>query len=166
MRVSLVAPPFSHTLFGYLFLKPLRLTWHVSATAEHVYEGQLLGEFFTTWLVEGKVPRQDPDPGTTSGKVDCEWLKDWILKPDGTAYPWEDPLVRGEAVSLAQLLHTELGNIVHKDRLTIMIGRLNNKKQNVSDALQPIYWPKDLTTAALRPDKAVPGQEISENEFG
>ncbi|KAH7227281.1 hypothetical protein B0J15DRAFT_556340 [Fusarium solani] len=98
---------------------------------EHVYEGQLLGEFFTTWLVEGKVPRQDPDPGTTSGKVDCEWLKDWILKPDGTAYPWEDPLVRGEAVSLAQLLHTELGNIVHKDRLTIMIGRLNNKKQNL-----------------------------------
>jgi hypothetical protein len=47
-----------------------------------------------------------------------------------------------------------------------MIGRLNNKKQNVSDALQPIYWPKDLTTAALRSDKAVPGQEISENEFG
>ncbi|UPK93022.1 hypothetical protein LCI18_003957 [Fusarium solani-melongenae] len=141
-------------------LKPPRLTWHVSAIAEHVYEGQLLGQFFTTWLVEGKVTRQRLDPGQTSGKVDCGWIKDWILEVDGTSFPWEDPTVRGKAVSLAQLLHTELGNIAHKDRLTIMLGRLNNKKQNVSDALRPDILAKGPNDSSSSVTKV-----ISANEF-
>ncbi|RSM03030.1 hypothetical protein CEP52_007639 [Fusarium oligoseptatum] len=100
---------------------------------EHVYEGQLLGQFFSTWLVEGKVTRQLPDPGTTSGKVTCEWVKTWITEPDEDSYPWLDPNNDKKAFSVFQLLQSELGNIAHMDRLTIMLGRLNNKKQNGKD---------------------------------
>ncbi|RSL67275.1 hypothetical protein CEP53_003068 [Fusarium sp. AF-6] len=118
------------------------LTTRAPYETEHVYEGQLLGQFFTTWLVEGKVTRQLPDPGTTSGKVTCEWVKEWITEPDEDSYPWVDPKDRNKAFSVFQLLQSELGNIAHMDRLTIMLGRLNNKKQNQLFGQSYLYQPK------------------------
>ncbi|KAF6515930.1 hypothetical protein HZS61_004671 [Fusarium oxysporum f. sp. conglutinans] len=112
-----------------LFKDTERLTSCFSI-AEHVYEAQFLSQFFTTWLVEGKVKRQRPAPGTTVGKVDCKWVSDWIIEADNS-YPWEDPAGKEDIFSLLQLLHSELGNMVHQDRLTIALGRLNNKKQNL-----------------------------------
>ncbi|TVY74071.1 Chitotriosidase-1 [Fusarium oxysporum f. sp. cubense] len=48
-----------------------------------------------------------------------------------SSYPWEDPAGKEDTFSLLQLLHSELGNMAHQDRLTIALGRLNNKKQNL-----------------------------------
>ncbi|KAM0546636.1 hypothetical protein ACHAPJ_010774 [Fusarium lateritium] len=98
---------------------------------EHVYEAQLLGQFFNTWLREGRVTRQKPDPGVTSGMVDCDWVETWIGRADKYMFPWENPADPKVEVSLFQLMQSELGNIAHKDRLTISLGRLNNKKQNL-----------------------------------
>ncbi|KAM0342048.1 hypothetical protein ACHAPU_009776 [Fusarium lateritium] len=100
---------------------------------EHVYEGQNLGQFFTEWLTKGRIERQSPSPGTTSGKVDCDWIEDWIMAVDGDNFPWTNPSKPGEDYSLFGTLYTELGNNHNQDRLAILQERLNRKKENVFD---------------------------------
>ncbi|KAF4414954.1 glycoside hydrolase family 18 [Fusarium acutatum] len=100
--------------------------------AEHVYEGQNLGQFFTEWLTKGQVHKQQPYPGTTNGKVDAAWIEAWIMSP-GEDLPWVNPEDPSEEFSFFGLLHAELGNIAHKDRLAILLERLNRKKENVFD---------------------------------
>ncbi|RBR14417.1 hypothetical protein FVER53590_04351 [Fusarium verticillioides] len=99
---------------------------------EHVYEGQNLGQFFTEWLTEGQIKRQTPHPGITKGKVDKTWVENWIMSP-GEDLPWTNPVDLDEEFSLFGLLHSELGNNYHKDRLAILLARLNRKKENVFD---------------------------------
>ncbi|KAM0384982.1 hypothetical protein ACHAQC_011832 [Fusarium culmorum] len=100
---------------------------------EHVYEGQNLGQFFTEWLTHGQIQRQSPSPGTTTGKVDCDWVEDWIMNVDSVDFPWTNPSNPGEAYPLFGTLYTELGNNHHKDRLAILQERLNRKKENIFD---------------------------------
>ncbi|EXL68538.1 hypothetical protein FOPG_15425 [Fusarium oxysporum f. sp. conglutinans race 2 54008] len=100
---------------------------------EHVYEGQNLGQFFTEWLTGGQIERQRPSPGTKTGKVDCVWIKKWIMERTGGKIPWRNPLNPGEAYSLFGTLWTELGNNYHQDRLAILQERLNRKKENLFD---------------------------------
>ncbi|KAJ4124777.1 hypothetical protein NW765_014305 [Fusarium oxysporum] len=100
---------------------------------EHVYEGQNLGQFFTEWLTHGQIKRQKPYPGITTGKVDCGWIKKWIMAVDGVNFPWTNPSKPGQYYSLFGTLYTELGNNHHQDRLAILQERLNRKKENVFD---------------------------------
>ncbi|KAF5594009.1 uncharacterized protein FSUBG_9582 [Fusarium subglutinans] len=106
-------------------------TWSLSQ-AEHVYEGQNMGQFFTQWLTKGQIERQTPHPGLTNGKVDAAWVEDWIMS-SGEDLPWTNPVDPGEEYSLFGLIHSELGNNYHKDRLAILQARLNRKKENVFD---------------------------------
>ncbi|KAG5794556.1 hypothetical protein H9Q69_006372 [Fusarium xylarioides] len=111
-----------------------------SYQTEHVYEGQNLGQFFTEWLTNGKIKRQTPDPGTTTGKVDCAWLEKWIMAR-GRQFPWTNPAKPSVYYSLFGTLFTELGNNYHKDRLAILQHRLNRKKENIFD-LSSFYTEK------------------------
>ncbi|KAG7417481.1 hypothetical protein Forpe1208_v005351 [Fusarium oxysporum f. sp. rapae] len=116
-------------------------TYSINATAnmwclsqaEHVYEGQNLAQFFNEWLTHGQIKRQNPSPGITTGKVDCNWIADWILRVDSVNFPWTNPSLPREYYSLFGALYTELGNNHHQDRLAILQERLNRKKENVFD---------------------------------
>ena len=108
-------------------------------TVEHVYEGQTLGRFFNDWLTTGKVARQDPDPGQTTGKVDCAWIDEWITVVKSARDPWTNPINPGEPWSLFATLASELGNNYHKDRLAILLSRLNRKKEHVGTCPDVFY---------------------------
>ncbi|CAM1509829.1 Fc.00g001640.m01.CDS01 [Cosmosporella sp. VM-42] len=100
---------------------------------EHVFEGQLIGDFFDRWLVEGKLYNQLPAPANPTQKLNCKWAQDWILISDPT-YPWKQG---GGDVAFIQLLLSELGNMERLDRLTIYQARPNMKKGTMFTGKQP-----------------------------
>jgi chitinase len=101
--------------------------------AEHVFEGLLIGDFFTHWLHEGKIVNQKPEAISPSKKLDCSWVKDYILDIDPQNLWFLD---RGFVpVAFIYLMLAELGSITHLDRLTIFLARPNGKKGSVSTPL-------------------------------
>lgn len=100
--------------------------------AEHVFEGQVIGDFFTWWLDQGKVNNQRPIPVGATQKVDCTWTTNWILEDKNSLFPWK---LDGERVIFLQILLSELGNIANQDRLTIYLARPNRMKGAVSTAV-------------------------------
>ncbi|KAJ4386833.1 hypothetical protein N0V93_009731 [Gnomoniopsis smithogilvyi] len=100
---------------------------------EHVFEGQLIGDFFSQWLATGKVNNQNPDPGTTATIIPCTWVSQYILSvPAGSTFTLD-----GTVRPFIQLLLAELGSIAHLDRLTIFMARPNRKKGSMFTGNQP-----------------------------
>lgn len=97
--------------------------------AEHVFEGQLISDFFTFWLNEGRLNERDEIVYSTP-KMRCAVTKAWVNKVD-PAFQIIRNGVRGKA-AFPQLLLSELGNQQHLDRLTIMLARVNQRKGRVS----------------------------------
>ncbi|CEJ93482.1 hypothetical protein VHEMI09064 [[Torrubiella] hemipterigena] len=96
---------------------------------EHVFEGQLIGDFFDEWLDKGRIRNQLPVPaGVTGPKIPCLWTKQYI-EAVPKASPW---VINGRPSNFMYMLLDELGNIKHQDRLTIMQSRPNGKKGRVS----------------------------------
>lgn len=103
-------------------------------SAEHVFEGQLIGDFFDLWLNEGKIKNQRPAPASASSKFSCADSREYFLRAR-PAYPWllgRTPGAGGSPTSFMNLLLSELGSINRLDRLTIMLARPNGKKGSVS----------------------------------
>ena len=100
---------------------------------EHVFEGQMIGDFFSWWLDRGQVKNQQPTPITPQSRVPCQFTKDYILKGDA-AFPWQ---LDGKKSPFIQLLLAELGSMAHPDRLTVMQARPNRKKGNIFGGDQP-----------------------------
>jgi chitinase len=102
-------------------------------TAEHVFEGQLIGDFFTQWLDKGKVKNQFPSPAITFLKAPCSWSRKWITRTT-TNSPWKCKTSAGGSsrCTFAEYIIKELGNKENLDRLTIYGSRLNRKKGTVS----------------------------------
>lgn len=83
----------------------LALTNHISFSAEHIFEGQLIGDFLTHWLTQGKVKNQSP-PLTNAKQIhDCIWTEEYILN----YYVWEDKYVSNDVNFFTYLL-AELGS--------------------------------------------------------
>lgn len=97
--------------------------------AEHVFEGQVIGDFFTLWLDQGKVNNQRPIPVGATQKVGCTWTKNWILNSSNALSQWT---LNGKKTIFLQILLSELGNIANQDRLTIYLARPNRMKGAVS----------------------------------
>jgi chitinase len=84
---------------------------------EHVFEAQLIGDFFTQWLDEGKIKRQKPETKNPQTKFSCESTLDYVLG---------DTIWGGE--TFVQYLMHEIGSIEHLDRLTVYKARPNGMK--------------------------------------
>lgn len=103
-------------------------TWHrASYQTEHVFEGQLISDFFDEWLTKGKIKNQLPRPLLAIPRTTCSWIRDYVEKP--TSHPFTVNNKRG--AKLVDAMAWELGNIRHMDRLTIMLSRPNGKKGRV-----------------------------------
>lgn len=100
---------------------------------EHVFEGQLIGDFFNWWLDQGQVNNQLPTPINPQSKVPCIFTQTYITAQNN-AFPWR---LNGQSVAFIQLLLSELGSIAHRDRLTIMLARPNRKKGSMFTGNQP-----------------------------
>ncbi|KAH8655299.1 hypothetical protein BX600DRAFT_525229 [Xylariales sp. PMI_506] len=92
---------------------------------EHVLEGQLIGDFFKSWLAGGGVTNQ-PDsvilaPAQT---VSCNLIEEYIQETDHIYFTDSD----GKQVPFIELLLSELGNESHLDRLAILMARPNRMK--------------------------------------
>jgi len=108
----------------------------LTSLAEHVFEGQLIGDFFTHWLDQGKASALAAQ--TSTAQVSCSNIKNLFL----TAYrgsPWK---IDGETVPFIEKMLYELGNIAHLDRLTIFMGRPNLRKGIVSFSsfFHVLFW--------------------------
>ncbi|EWY82850.1 hypothetical protein FOYG_14938 [Fusarium oxysporum NRRL 32931] len=106
---------------------------------EHVFEGQVIGDFFSEWLDKGHIRNQEPMPKNPKPKVPCAWTREWIR----TEHPQGDWKILGRgaskqiSASFAQLLLSELGSHRHLDRLTLFAARPNRKKGGLFTAIQP-----------------------------
>ncbi|CAG8939269.1 unnamed protein product [Penicillium salamii] len=100
---------------------------------EHVFEGQLVGDFFTHWLAEGQIENQNPAPSNPGRTMSCTDSVDWVFKDKR----WPSHDFRGEPVELTffQLMLRELGSNGHLDRLTIFKARPNGMKGAVRSLL-------------------------------
>lgn len=114
-------------------LLKLWLTYLNLETAEHVFEGQLIGDFFSWWLDKGQINNQDPEPSNPQPKVDCYVSRQYFLEQDDE-FPWE---LDGDPVPFIELMLAELGSEAHKDRLTILKGRPNRMKGSMFSGNQP-----------------------------
>lgn len=95
--------------------------------AEHVFEGQLIGIFFTEWLVKGQVPNQAPSVTTRALYTrTCDWVSDYIEGNGHLSVYWFYP--NGEQGPFSEILLAQLGNQVHLDRLAILQARPNRMK--------------------------------------
>ncbi|ROT38193.1 hypothetical protein SODALDRAFT_312748 [Sodiomyces alkalinus F11] len=103
---------------------------------EHVFEGQLIGDFFTQWLDKGRIIGQDPIPQNPTPRVPCAFTDFWILTWDQSA-PWIDP-VHGDVVTFGELMAMQLGSIKNLDRLTIFKARPNQMKGKMFTGHQPV----------------------------
>lgn len=95
-------------------------------TAEHVFEGQLIGDFFTHWLNEGEIVQQLPKPSNQQPKWGCSDAVKWVFEKE----EWDITNKHGdkEKVSFFIVLLRELGSQGHLDRLTIFKARANGMK--------------------------------------
>jgi hypothetical protein len=95
--------------------------------AEHVFEGQLIGDFFTWWLDQGKANAYAAK-SSTSKNISCANTEILFTKFSST-FPWEN---NGVKVPFIEQVLYQLGNEDHLDRLTIFMGRPNLRKGIVS----------------------------------
>ncbi|KAL2836873.1 hypothetical protein BJY01DRAFT_258587 [Aspergillus pseudoustus] len=72
---------------------------------EHVFEGQLIGDFFTRWLDQGLIKNQRPSPLLTFPRFSCGEILDFFMETDGARFPWQ---LGGRATAFINLLLTEL----------------------------------------------------------
>ncbi|EED18783.1 bacteriodes thetaiotaomicron symbiotic chitinase, putative [Talaromyces stipitatus ATCC 10500] len=124
---------------------------------EHVFEGQLIGDFFDQWLEKGRVKNQPARVMLSSASiVDCNWSKEYAMSI--TRLSWTLPQVR--PYSIANVMWSELGNVAHLDRLTIFLSRPNQIKGSLFSMNQAI----SPTGGYAR--KAPEAQLMSVKEFG
>ncbi len=123
---SLGSAGFSPPPLWCLGILPYSLTLF---SAEHVFEGQLIGEFFSQWLVYGNIKNQNPRPPNTYPIADCSWTNIYITGTTRSTQTWFD--WNNVAVPFINLLLQELGNLQNLDRLTIMLRRPNQVKGRV-----------------------------------
>ena len=108
---------------------------------EHVFEAQLISDFFNWWLDKGQVNKQQPVPTNPQRRVSCTDI-DWYINTADPAFPWQ---LNGVPKPFIHLLLTEMGNMVHLDRLTVMLARPNRKKGSIftgSQATDPTAYKK------------------------
>lgn len=98
----------------------------LTSLAEHVFEGQLIGDFFTYWLDQGKANAQAAQ--TSTAKISCSDIED-LFTTSSSTFPWN---IGGDDVPFIEQMLYQLGNIAHLDRLTIFMGRPNLRKGIVS----------------------------------
>ncbi|KAM0553403.1 hypothetical protein ACHAPJ_007417 [Fusarium lateritium] len=93
---------------------------------EHVFEGQIIGDFFNLWLNFGHVNNQMPPARNPQAKVHATFVRDWITT---NSDDWEMEVGgRRERKAFIHHLLAELGNYEHLDRLTILKTRPNGMK--------------------------------------
>ncbi|KZN93935.1 hypothetical protein EN45_041220 [Penicillium chrysogenum] len=90
---------------------------------EHVFEGQLIGDFFTWWLDQGKANAY-ATKSSTSKNISCANTEDLFTTQDNT-FPWKIGI---RSVTFIEQVLYQLGNVDHLDRLTIFMGRPNLRK--------------------------------------
>jgi hypothetical protein len=115
------------------YLYPAGVRVRANYQTEHVFEGQLIGDFFTLWLAQGAVA--GGSPGTS--KLSCAFTREWITKVKRDSeghFPW---LQGDSGTSFFQYLLQELGSENHMDRLTIYLARPNRKKGAIFSGNQP-----------------------------
>jgi hypothetical protein len=94
-----------------------------------VFEGQLIGDFFSWFLNAGKTSKYASSKSSTAGKnISCDNTEN-LFTTASAAFPWQ---VKSNAVNFVQRLLYEPGNQDHLDRLTIFMGRANLRKGIVS----------------------------------
>ncbi|KAL3479632.1 hypothetical protein BJX99DRAFT_255358 [Aspergillus californicus] len=120
---------------------------------EHVFEGQLIGDFFDWWLAKGQIKNQSPAPARATIKFSCANSKDYFLNFRSNQ-PW---LLGGERVSFMHLIMSELGSINRLDRLTIMLARPNGKKGSVGHP--DIFIPLCMNLTSPSPPQMFTGNE-------
>ncbi|EHK22022.1 glycoside hydrolase family 18 protein [Trichoderma virens Gv29-8] len=103
-----------------------------SYQTEHVFEGQLIGDFFTYWLDKGRLNDKDKAIYTTP-KMACSVTNEYVSKIRNANY-FQLPNYAGnlKKASFGQILMSELGSQAHLDRLTIFQSRPNQRKGLVS----------------------------------
>jgi chitinase len=87
--------------------------------AEHVFEAQLISDFFTLWLDKGHLNNQNPEPANPTQKFSCSSIKRTTLN---------DVYYNGNKLVFIRYLMQELGSKRHLDRLTIYKSRPNRAK--------------------------------------
>ncbi|OQE20207.1 hypothetical protein PENFLA_c017G00789 [Penicillium flavigenum] len=93
---------------------------------EHVFEGQLVGDFFTHWLAEGEIVNQTPAPTSRARTLKCDDSLKYVFNDKR----WPSTDYRGKPVTLTffYIMLRELGSNEHLDRLTIFKARPNGMK--------------------------------------
>ncbi|RYP44871.1 hypothetical protein DL768_008713 [Monosporascus sp. mg162] len=119
---------------------------------EHVFEAQIVGDFFSSWLDQGQVPAQVPAPQSPSAILSCDWTKKYIL----AGLNWD---LDGKKVPFFRVLLAEMGSLDHLERLTIYLARPNQKKGAMFTGSQP-------TAHAKYRDMSVEEQLLSVKEMG
>ena len=115
-------------------------------TAEHIFEGQIIGDFFDFWLNKGHIKRQHPMPDNPQPKVHTSFVDDWIVKPSAS-WPLRS---QGKLLQKKAFIHTllaEIGNNIHLDRLSIFRRRPNAMKGRLFSG----YKPSDPAKYAKKP---------------
>ncbi|RBA18191.1 chitinase [Fusarium proliferatum] len=106
---------------------------------EHVFEGQVIGDFFNWWLDKGYVRNQEPMPTNPQPKVPCSWTREWVrnkkTNPNWKIKIAQKPKIR--LASFAEVLLSELGSASHLDRLTLFLARPNRKKGLMFTGVRP-----------------------------
>lgn len=92
-----------------------------------MFEGQLIGDFFTWWLDKGEINNQLPPPTTKTQRMSCDDTLEFVYSAD---IRWKLPGDLNSTSFFKLLLH-ELGSIGHLDRLTVMQARPNGMKGSV-----------------------------------
>ncbi|KAH0499712.1 hypothetical protein TgHK011_006887 [Trichoderma gracile] len=101
---------------------------------EHVFEGQMISIFFSSWLDQGTFPHQNPPVTNPQPKMPCAVTQEYITDFYRGA-PWE---LDGQKQPFVQLMLAELGNQNTLDRLTIFKARPNRKKGNLFSQIQTV----------------------------
>ncbi|KAJ4152982.1 hypothetical protein LMH87_009497 [Akanthomyces muscarius] len=89
---------------------------------EHVFEAQIIADFFSNWLDSGKITNQRPIPSNPSPKMPCALSERYVWP---SSNDWK---VAGKAEGFFKVLLGELGSIRHLDRLTVFLARPNRMK--------------------------------------
>ncbi|KAL9560669.1 hypothetical protein ACKAV7_015160 [Fusarium commune] len=119
-------------------VKGVKKQFRAGYQTEHVFEGQIIGRFFSEWLDKGFFNKQEPMPANPTPKAPCSWTDQWIKTPQKNP-KWKLKIkgVDNTPVSFAQMLLSELGSEAHLDRLTLLQSRLNRKKGNFFTSSEP-----------------------------
>jgi chitinase len=99
------------------------LTNHCLPIAEHVFEGQIIGQFFSNWLAEGRLHEHEQLPARQI-KMSCQAIDQFFLQAS-SQFPW---MLNNQGTSFIYLMLAELGSVAHPDRLAVMKKRPNGMK--------------------------------------